>query len=280
MSNGHQDYVEAAGYELSSPDASRLLVLLHGLGGDRNQALGLIRGAAMNDIAVLAPDARAHGATNLVGEPSDFTFPAMVGDLLALIRATGQAGKPTYIAGISMGAALALHTVYTHALDLHGVGYIRPAFNHVPFPENLKVMTVIAEILDQYGQEEGLRRFTETVEYQAVEAISASGAASLRDQFTKPGVLERSIRLAEIPRNTAFDSKQTQDGRVLPALIVGAPGDPVHPLSLAGNWATQLPNARFVQVPSRDKDPLGYEKGIRTAVLSHLKQAFQPDTTQ
>ncbi|WP_310162944.1 alpha/beta fold hydrolase [Arthrobacter sp. BE255] len=280
MSNRHQDYVAAAGYELSSPDASRLLVLLHGLGGDRNQALGLIRGAALNDIAVLAPDARAHGATALVGEPSDFTFPAMVADLLALIRATGQAEKPTYIAGISMGAALALHTVYTHALDLRGAGYIRPAFSHVPFPEHLKVMKVIAEILDQYGQEEGLHRFTETVAYQTVAAISPSGAASLRDQFTKPGVLERSIRLAEIPRNTAFDSAQSQEGKVLPALIVGTPGDPVHPLLLAENWAAQLPHAKFVQVPSRDDDPVAYEKGIQAAVLSHVKQAFQPDTIQ
>ncbi|MDR7158373.1 pimeloyl-ACP methyl ester carboxylesterase [Arthrobacter sp. BE255] len=234
----------------------------------------------MNDIAVLAPDARAHGATALVGEPSDFTFPAMVADLLALIRATGQAEKPTYIAGISMGAALALHTVYTHALDLRGAGYIRPAFSHVPFPEHLKVMKVIAEILDQYGQEEGLHRFTETVAYQTVAAISPSGAASLRDQFTKPGVLERSIRLAEIPRNTAFDSAQSQEGKVLPALIVGTPGDPVHPLLLAENWAAQLPHAKFVQVPSRDDDPVAYEKGIQAAVLSHVKQAFQPDTIQ
>lgn len=271
-SSTHRDYVEAAGYELRRPDASRLLVLLHGLGGDRNQALGLIKRASLEDVTILAPDARAHGATTLIGEAADFTFPAMVRDLLTLIRATRQTGKPTYIAGISMGAAIALQAVSSRALNLQGVSYVRPAFTDEPSPQNLKIMRMIANLLAHYGQEEGLKQFTGTAEYQAVAAVSASGAASLRDQFTKPRSMERAIRLSEVPLNTAYGV--TESNHALPALIVGTPRDPVHPLALAEKWATHFSQAEFVQVPSRDDDPISYEEGIRTAVQEHMSKTF------
>lgn len=272
--SAHEDYALRAGYEVRSPDASRLLVVLHGLGGDRNQALGLLKGSALVDVAVLAPDARAHGATSLVGNPSDFTFPSMAADLLALIEATNQSGKPTYIAGISMGAALALHTVMTSALDMRGVSYIRPAFTKVSFPDNLQIMGQIAQLLDDSGPVEGLARFTQTVEYKAIAARSASGAASLREQFTKPRVAERSIRLAEVPRNTVFDGPQGSGTTNLPTLVVGTADDPVHPLSVARDWAAQLPGSDFVQVPSRDDDPLAYERSIRAALQKHVSSVF------
>lgn len=273
MSSTHWDYVEAAGYELRCPSASRLLILLHGLGGDRNQALGLIKGASLEDVAILAPDARAHGETTLIGEAADFTFPAMVNDLLTLIRATGQAGKPTYIAGISMGAAIALQVVSSRALNVQGVSYVRPAFSDEPSPQNLKVMRVIANLLTHYGPEEGLKHLTGGEEYQAIAAVSPSGAASLRDQFTKPRSMERAIRLREVPLNAAVGNTR-ESNLALPALIVGTPRDPVHPLTLAEGWATYFPQAEFVQVPSRDDDPITYEQSIQTAVLEHISKTF------
>ncbi len=41
----------------------------------------------------------------------------------------------------------------------------------------------------------------------------------------------------------------------VPALVIGAPGDPVHPLSTAHTLTEWLPAARFVEVPRKQLDP-------------------------
>jgi alpha-beta hydrolase superfamily lysophospholipase len=62
--SSHQEYVQRASFELRNPTAEQLLVLLHGLGGDRNQPLRLVEGWQREDLAIVAPDLRAHGQTD------------------------------------------------------------------------------------------------------------------------------------------------------------------------------------------------------------------------
>lgn len=272
--NAHDDYVAGAGYELRNPDAPHLLVLLHGLGGDQNQPLGLIAGAQLPDFAVLAPDARAHGRTRVIGDGPNFSFDSMVRDLNALVRATGQAGKPTYIAGISMGAAIALRAVQAEILDVRGAAFIRPAFSDVPLPENLQVMPLIADALGRYGPVRGLSVVKASDTYAAIAAVSHAAAVSIQEQFSKPGSLERRIRLSDVPRNTAYTHLADLAKISVPSLVIGALADPVHPLELAKTWSGGIHGSHFVQLPSRDASPEAYESGMRDAVLSHLRRSL------
>ena len=84
------------------------VLLLHGLGGDRQQALGLLP----DDIHAtrIAPDMPGHGHTNLVaGEPVTFAaFAALAADLLDTLRQQQRrpAGAMPAV-GVSMGAGIA-----------------------------------------------------------------------------------------------------------------------------------------------------------------------------
>ena len=71
--SSHQDYVQRASFEIRNPAAQRLLVLLHGLGGDRNQPLRLVGGVTVtDDLAIVAPDLRAHGQTDQLGDADSY----------------------------------------------------------------------------------------------------------------------------------------------------------------------------------------------------------------
>lgn len=269
----HDAYARSAACDLIDPDGEWLLLLLHGLGGDRQQALGLADGFRDARFAILAPDLRAHGETSLVGEADAFTFASLVADILALVERLGQGSKPTYITGISMGAALALRMVLADRLDVRGMALVRPAFDTTPNPPNLAVLPVIAELL-RSGHPVGARKaLLASPKYQALAAVTASGAKSALDQLDKPNAHERAIRLAEVPKNVAWRDDAELRSLDVPALVVGVDRDLQHPLALARRTAALLPDARLVEVTPRDVDPARYDREMRDAVQSHIAAA-------
>lgn len=177
------DYASSANFDLLNVDGEWLLVLLHGLGGNRQQALGLIEGFADPRLAVLAPDLRAHGDSLIVGSAEAFTFDAMVADLAALIDRLGQGSKPTIVAGISMGAALALRIALAGLFDVRGIALVRPAFGDRPNPPNLAVMPVLARLFDMEDPDEARRELLDSPEYKEIAAVTTSGARSVEDQL-------------------------------------------------------------------------------------------------
>lgn len=292
-SDPHTAYARQAGYSLSQADAPNLLLLLHGLGGDRHQPLKLIAGLERPDLAILAPDARAHGETSAIGENADFELDALANDVVALLDLLQQSGKPTYVAGISMGAAVALRLALgpraeagtdtetgtnsdaqadasaEHPLipRLAGLALVRPAFSDQPFPANLEPLHRIGDLLA--ADPDGLYTFRRSQMFTGVAAVSASSATSLLEQFTKPQAVVRSVRLREVPRNSAW-----QDGEpsrlTTPTLVLGAPRDPVHPITLAQRLAVLIPYATYAELPSRDEKPQHHEEATRAAVQEHL----------
>lgn len=267
---GHDAYAAVAARTLVNPDGDRLLLLLHGLGGDRAQAFGLIDGSPDARLAVLAPDLRAHGDTPVIGGRDAFTFDALVADILALLDRLGQQRKPAYAAGISMGAALALRLALDGRLDLRGMALVRPAFDASPGPPNLAVLPVIAALLQAGDAESARRALLASPEYQAIASVSAAGAKSALDQVDKPHARERAIRLVEVPGNVAWrdggDLAQVQ----VPTLVIGADRDPMHPIAMARRTAKLLPNARIIEVTPRDADPERYDREIRETVREHI----------
>lgn len=267
---GHDAYANVAAYELENPDGEWLLLLLHGLGGDRQQALGLIEGVRTSRFAVVAPDLRAHGETPLVGDADAFTFDAMVADILALLDRLGQASKPVYVAGISMGAAIALRLALSRPVDVRGMALVRPAFGDVPEPDNLIVMPVVARLLRDHDPDDARTVLLASPEYRRIADVTRSGARSVEDQLTKPGASDRAVRLAEIPKNVAWRDDSELRSLELPVVVVGAGRDVMHPLELARRTASLLPAARLAEVAPRDVDPDSYDRQMRAAVQGHL----------
>lgn len=251
-------------------DGGTVALLLHGLGGDRNQPRGAIGPEPLDGLTVVMPDQRGHGDTTTTGEPADFTTDQLADDAMALLGSLGLAGRPLIVGGISLGAAVALRILQRNGGDLRGGLLIRPAFGADPWPEHLRVFRDVARLLRAHGPA-GLDEFVRTPAYLDVERVSASGAASLREQFTKPCAPERVVRLENVPANTSIDG----EGAWAPPCeiaVVGAEADPVHPFEIATLWHERIAGSELIRLPSRDERPDDYASRLREAMRDRLSR--------
>jgi pimeloyl-ACP methyl ester carboxylesterase len=244
-------------------------VLLHGLGNDRRQPLGLfesvIAEVAGSDELVIAPDVRAHGGFLAVGEPADFAIDRLAvevcGHVPVAMAEAGRSGpaasEPVTIIGISMGAAIALRIALSGLLPVARAVFVRPSFDDRSLPEHLRPFPVIGQVLAEAGPA-GAAEFQERSLYRRIATASPAAGRALLTQFQAPDAARRAMRLVEIPRNRAFETEAELAGltaRGIRSFVVGAVRDPVHPVPVAEQWAGGL-RAPMELVPGRD-DGLG-----------------------
>jgi pimeloyl-ACP methyl ester carboxylesterase len=253
-------------------------VLLHGLGADRRQPLELfspVVAATTPGDTVIALDVRAHGTSPLLGSAGDFALDALAGELATAVAASsGRAAEtdPVTLIGISMGAALALRIALGEMLPVRRAVFVRPAFTSESLPPNLRAFPVIAELLARLGPAEGAAAFRESSLYQHVAAASPLGGRGLLGQFTAPDAAARAVRLSEIPRNSAYRDPAelaVLAERGVRSLVVAAPRDPVHPVTVAEEWAVGL-GAPLLRVPARDDGQPAQTAALRAGIEEWL----------
>jgi pimeloyl-ACP methyl ester carboxylesterase len=269
-SDAAREYAHRAHYYLAERGSGHLVVFLHGLGGDNQQPLGLTRDALESTgVSVLAPDARAHGRTPIIGPASRFDTASQAEDIVALIEELGLGSKRLIPIGISMGAAVSLDLARRYPSTIAGAIAIRPSFEAQPWPEHLRVFREIASLLRRYGPS-GAATFEKGEAYKQVRAASRSAADSLLNQFTKPKAVERAVRLDTVPGNVSID----WDGRLTvecPITVVAAAKDPGHPEYVAELWRDRIAGTDLVRVPSRDDDPARYSQALEETVIAHVR---------
>lgn len=244
-------------------------LLLHGLGGDSSQPLGLVGPVLPAGARVFAPNIRAHGDSPAIGAPADFSFGAITSELLHEVHAGGFDDEPLTIIGISLGAALSLRLAQSGAVPIERLVLLRPAFTDRPLPPNLAVFPVIAELLHRHPPERAEATFRRTGLYRALRTASRLGAAGVIEQFRKPDAATRAIRLMELPRNRAFEPGEQPPA--VPTMIIAAPRDPLHPLAVAMLWHRNLTGSTLVELPARDDGMPPYLAATRAAVGSALR---------
>jgi len=256
-------------------------LLLHGLGSDRRQPLGIFE-SVIRDVAgagerIIAPDVRAHGGFLAVGEPADFELRRLATEVAEQVRAADGEGKeasePLTVIGISMGAAIGLRIALDELLPVRRAVFVRPAFDDRSLPDNLRPFPVIGQILADAGPA-GAEEFQERGVYREVVEASPAGGRALLAQFQAPDAARRAMRLVEIPRNRAFaddDELASLPARGIRALVVGAPRDPVHPFPIAERWAGGL-RATLDAVPARDDGQAAQTAALRERVGRWLRR--------
>ncbi|GLI26717.1 alpha/beta hydrolase [Agromyces rhizosphaerae] len=254
-------------------------LLLHGLGSDRRTPLELfapvVQDVSGADERIVAPDVRAHGASELIGAADRFTLDALAAEVAAEARDEAEPAEsaPFTIIGISMGAALAVRIALAGLLPVERLVLVRPSFTDRPLPDNLMAFPVIAELLRRYGPYQGMRFFRRTGAFQKVDTVSHAGGVGLLHQFRVHEATARAIRLTEIPRNRAF-RVDAELGALTAAgvesLVIAAPRDPVHPLAVAERWAGAL-GVPLERVPARDDGQAAHTDAVRAAVASFLR---------
>ena len=249
------------------------LVFSHGLAWDLDRSrelLGQIPGCQL-----ITWDTRAHGKTAPVGPAEGLLFRTFAGDLAALLDHLRI--DTAIIGGISMGAGVATQFAVDHPERVLGLLLIQPAWLPDRHPTNLDSFAKIADLLDQFGVEEGLGRFEQDPEFQELLKSAPDAAASLVGQFHKPLAAERSIRLKRMPADRPVGDWDRIAQLRAPALVMGSEGDPIHPIEYAERWARRIPQSQFRRVTPKAVDPGLYTQAIRSEVRLFLKTLASPN---
>ncbi|MFC4948694.1 alpha/beta fold hydrolase [Pseudonocardia sp. GCM10023141] len=249
------------------------MLLLHGLGGDREQALRLIPVADRH--TRIAAEMPGHGDTSIEdGEPITFAhFAELTADLLDHLVAAGRIpSEPIPVVGVSMGAGVALALAAARRDLVQRLVLIRPSWLVRTPAANLAPFQAIAELLHEFEAEAAERAFAASAMWAAIEREAPAMAGSLLAQFRRPEARKRSRVLAEIPRSLPLPDREAYRGITADTLVLVAPQDPVHPLELGLRLAEYLPHARVGRLPRKLQDPTAHEAALRRAVHSYLDE--------
>jgi pimeloyl-ACP methyl ester carboxylesterase len=260
--DAHRVYAAAAHYRLVSAAAGPPLLLLHGLGGTCDQLARYSTNLAVGSL--LAPDLRAHGETTLVGGPDTFHFNGLADDVVALLDRLRY--PRTAVIGVSMGAGVAVNLALRYPERVNALLLIRPAWTDEPSPLHLSALSYIGDLLQRMGSVAGARVFADSPDYKRVLGASAAAADSLLEQFRDPLAAQRAVRLVQMPLSNPFKRLADLGALDVPATVVPAPADPLHPVEIAEAWAACIPGSGWSQTASRDSDPGAYHRDLTASV--------------
>lgn len=234
------------------------LVLQHGLGGDAEQPAGLYAFAGRQVVL----ECRGHGATQPLGPEEGLSFATFAADLRALLARLGIG--ELIAGGISMGAGVALRFALDEPERVRALVLVRPAWLDRPHPPNLAIFPEIAALLRSGAPGDARERLLRSPRYRDIRAVSATTAASALGQLDRPGARERAAVLERLPADAPVGADLSR--LTMPALVVGNPRDPVHPLALAAELARRLPAARLAVVAPKEDGEERHSREVGAAI--------------
>jgi pimeloyl-ACP methyl ester carboxylesterase len=242
----------------------------HGLGADVSQPFGLFKPPA--GIRLIAFDARAHGQTQPVGDPANLCFKTFAEDWLALMNQLGL-GR-AIVGGISMGAALAFHFTLRWPERVVGLVLSRPAWLEAPCPWNVRMFTLITDLIRKHGAARGLVEFQKTRDYRETLAQWPDVATSLSLQFQNPRAEETAFKLERIIHDMPHPDHRAWSTVRVPTLVLGNQLDPVHPFEYATELARVIPGAEFREITSKSVNLDQHNADVQRCLDEFLRRHF------
>jgi pimeloyl-ACP methyl ester carboxylesterase len=228
-------------------------VFQHGLGGDVRQPGSIF--SPPPGVRVLCLDARAHGRTQPLGDPSALTFDTFGDDLVAWLDHL-RLGRAV-LGGISMGAGVALNVAVRHPERVAGLVLSRPAWLDGPMPpENVARYAAIARLLRAAGAaehpEQALRsavaEFEASEDYRGLLAGSPDTAQSLRGQLTNERAVAAVARLERLPADRPLADLRAAAAIRVPTLVLAHRLDPIHRFAFGEALARAIPRALLAEL--------------------------------
>ncbi len=241
-------------------------VFQHGLGGDLSQPFGLY--TPPKGVRLIGYDARGHGQTRPLGDIHRVAIAPFADDLIALLDHLKI--EKAVAGGISMGAAIALNAAVRYPRRLRGLILARPAWLDRPLPESARPFTHVAQQILKFGVEEGRKRYLETPEYRAIEALSPETAHSLDRQFLDPRAEECVVRLELIPHDCPSRDRAEWAAIRVPTLVLGNQADPIHPWDFAETIARLIPNAELQEITAKSVSLARHADDMQKAIDQFL----------
>jgi pimeloyl-ACP methyl ester carboxylesterase len=204
---------------------------------------------------LLCLDARGHGQTQPLGDPSALTFDVFGDDLVAWLDHLGV--DRAIIGGISMGAGVALNVAVRYPERVAGLVLSRPAWLDGPMPaENVAHYATIARLLrgvaassDPENELRGaVANFEASADYRGLLASYADTAQSLRGQFTNERAVDAVARLERLTADRPLADLRAAATIRVPALVLAHQQDPIHRFAFGEALAGAIPGARLVEL--------------------------------
>ena len=230
------------------------IVLLHGLSATRRNVVQGSSHLAKRGYRLIAYDARGHGASS---GASSYTYPDLVEDLEAVLEHLRV--ERAALVGSSMGAATGMAFALEQPERVAALVQITPAYAGER----------------RAGEDEaGWERLASELEAGGVPAFVEEALPSRLPErwheVTRTAIRQRmerhedlasvSAALRQIPRSAAWQGLGRLEELDVPVLIVASRDevDPMHPLSLAQEYARRLPSAELV-VEDEGSSPLAWQ---------------------
>ncbi|WP_327321421.1 alpha/beta fold hydrolase [Streptomyces sp. NBC_01210] len=178
-------------------------------------------------------DARGHGRST--GDPvdTDYTYPSLAGDLLALLDHLGAA-EPVDAMGASMGCGSVLHAAVQAPDRFSRLVLLIPPTAWTTREAHAQVNRESADTIEREGVDDWLAAKGKRPRPAAVADVPEFPPTPA--ERVLPSVL-RGLALSDLPSPTAVAALR------LPGLILAWPDDLGHPLSTAETLAHLLPHA-------------------------------------
>jgi pimeloyl-ACP methyl ester carboxylesterase len=245
-------------------------VFQHGLGGELSQPLLVYQ--RTRGVRLLGYDFRGHGQTRPLGDVSRLSIATLADDMVALLDHLGI--DRAVVGGISLGAAVASNFALRFPGRTLGLVLSRPAWVDGPHPENVRLFSMIARLIREFGARKGLDRFCTTAEYEAIERESFESAASVIGQFTQPRAEECVARLERLPPDRVCEARAQLGAINVPTLVLGNHQDPIHPWDLATAIAKLIPGAVLRELTPKSISVEGHAADVQKANNEFLSQHF------
>ncbi len=211
-------------------------------------------------------ECRGH-ADSEMGAPEALSIQQFSDDAVELPDHLGV--RRAVVGGISLGAAIALRLAVHHPERVSEQIIARPAWISEAAPERLRIYSDVAELLAQYGSEQGLERLQATARYQLVMKESPDNAASMRSFFTREPTSTVAL-LSRIPAQGPGVTREQMSRLALPTLVIANEGDYVHSIATATEVAELIPGARLEVIPAKNSNRDAYVEAFKAALDEFL----------
>lgn len=234
-------------------DSGPLVVALHGLTSSRRRErlMGLDVTAPIADVRRVAYDARGHGRSPGVDDPAAYRWPALAGDLLALLDDVAP-DEAVHAVGSSMGAATVLHAAVLDPSRFASLTLMLPPTAWATRAAKAGEYETAAALVET----EGLQAWVDAGR-EAPEPPAVRGRPDTEPDVAEsllPSVL-RGAAASDLP-----DERQLA-ALTMPCLVLAWVDDPAHPLETADLLAQVLPDVR-TRIGRRPADVRGWTDEI------------------
>ncbi|HLA73100.1 MAG TPA: alpha/beta hydrolase [Steroidobacteraceae bacterium] len=237
----------------------------HGLGATQAQVAEVFPESSR--FRRITMECRGHADSEL-GAPVGLSIQQFADDAVVLLDHLGV--RRAVVGGISLGAAIALRLAVHYPERVSVLIIARPAWISEAAPERLKIYLDVAELLAQYGPEQGLERLQATEEYRLLMRESPDNAASMRSFFHRDNPASTVALLSRIPAQGPGVTREQMSRLALPTLVIANEGDYVHSIATATAVAELIRGATLKIIPSKNFNRDGYIEAFKAALDEFL----------